>query len=78
VNGFDVPVASGHLRGMVEHHFPVVLGKDFVGTVEAAGPGVQSLRPGDVVFGVVMKAALGDGAAAATAPPAGYGLRSRS
>ena len=46
----------------MEHHFPVVLGKDFAGTVEAAGPGVQSLRPGEAVFGVVIKAALGDGA----------------
>ena len=37
VNGFDVAVAGGHLKGMIEHHFPVVLGKDFAGTVEAAG-----------------------------------------
>ena len=29
---------------------------------QAAGPGVQSLRPGDTVFGVVTKPALGDGA----------------
>jgi Alcohol dehydrogenase GroES-like domain len=62
VNGFDVAVAGGHLKGMIEHHFPVVLGKDFAGTVEAAGPGVQSARPGEVVFGVVIKAALGGGA----------------
>ena len=62
VNGFDVAVAGGYLKGVMEHHFPVVLGKDFAGTVEAAGPGVQSLRPGEVVFGVITKAALGDGA----------------
>jgi len=62
MNGFDVAVAGGHLKGMIEHHFPVVLGKDFAGTVETAGPGVQSARPGDTVFGVVIKAALGDGA----------------
>jgi NADPH2:quinone reductase len=62
VNGFDVAVAGGHLKGMMEHHFPIVLGRDFAGTVEAAGPGVQSLRPGDAVFGVVTKPALGDGA----------------
>ena len=61
VNGFDVAVAGGYLKGMT-HHFPVVLGKDFAGTVEGTGPGVQSLRPGDAVLGVVMKAALGDGA----------------
>jgi CBS domain-containing protein len=62
VNGFDLAVAGGHRNGLMEHHCPVVLGKDFAGTVEAAGPGVQSLRPADTVFGVVMKAALGDGA----------------
>jgi NADPH:quinone reductase-like Zn-dependent oxidoreductase len=62
VNGFDVSVADGCLRGIMEHHFPVVLGRDFAGTVEAAGPGVQSLQPGDTVFGVVTKPALGDGA----------------
>jgi NADPH:quinone reductase len=62
VNGFDVAVAGGHLKGMMEHHFPVVLGRDFAGTVEATGAGVQSVRPGDTVFGVVTKPALGDGA----------------
>jgi NADPH:quinone reductase-like Zn-dependent oxidoreductase len=62
VNGFDVSVANGRLKGLIEHHFPVVLGRDFAGTVEAAGPGVQSLRPGQAVFGVVTKPVLGDGA----------------
>src|SRR5580658_3341756 len=62
VNGFDVSVANGRLKGMIEHRFPVVLGRDFADTVEAAGPGVQSPRPGDIVFGVVTKTALGDGA----------------
>ena len=62
VNGFDVSVANGCLKGLIEHHFPVVLGRDFAGTVEAVGPGVQSLRPGQAVFGVVTKPMLGDGA----------------
>src|SRR5271167_3116803 len=62
VNGFDVAVAGGYLKVMMEHHFPIVLGKDFAGIVEAAGSGVRSLRPGDTVFGVITKAELGDGA----------------
>lgn len=62
VNGFDVAVAGGLMKGKMEHRFPVVLGRDFAGTVEAAGPGVQSLRPGDAVFGVVTKPVLGAGA----------------
>jgi NADPH:quinone reductase-like Zn-dependent oxidoreductase len=58
----------------MEHCFLAVLGKDFTGTAEAAGPGVQSLRLADTVFGMVMKASLGDGASAGTSrrnPPAG-------
>ncbi len=61
INGFDLAVANGYLKGMIEHRFPVVLGKDFAGTVEATGPGVDTLRVGDTVFGVVTKAELGDG-----------------
>ena len=62
VNGLDVAVAGGYQSGMTEPHFPVVLGRDFAGTVEAAGPGVRSLLPGDAVFGVVAETMLGDGA----------------
>src|SRR3954465_7933583 len=61
VNGFDLSVAGGHVVGMMEHRFPVVLGKDFAGTVEAVGEGVTRFAPGDKVFGVVMKPHLGDG-----------------
>ena len=39
VNGFDTAVANSYLKGMMEHRFPVVLGKDFAGTVDAARPG---------------------------------------
>ena len=45
-----------------EPHFPVVLGRDFAGTVEAAGAGVQSLLPGYAVFGVVTTTVPGNGA----------------
>jgi len=61
VNGFDLAVAAGYLKGMMEHRFPVVLGKDFAGTVDAVGPGVTGYAPGERVFGVVTKAYLGDG-----------------
>ena len=62
VNGLDVAVAGGYRTGMTEPDFPVVLGRDFAGTVEAAGPDVRSLLPGDAVFGVVAETMLGDGA----------------
>lgn len=61
VNGFDLAVASGSLQGGMEHRFPVVLGKDFAGVVDAAGPGVEGYAAGDRVFGVVTKPFLGDG-----------------
>jgi NADPH:quinone reductase-like Zn-dependent oxidoreductase len=61
LNGFDASVAAGRLQGMMEHRFPVVLGKDFAGTVAAVGEGVSRFAPGDDVFGVVMKPHLGDG-----------------
>jgi NADPH2:quinone reductase len=61
INGFDLSVASGRLKGMMEHRFPVVLGKDFAGTVEATGAGVDGVAEGDAVFAVVMKPELGDG-----------------
>src|SRR5438876_7525435 len=61
INGFDLSVASGRLKGMMEHRFPVVLGKDFAGTVEAVGPDVDDFAVGESTFGVLMKPELGDG-----------------
>ncbi len=62
VNGFDLAVAGGFLADMMEHRFPVVLGKDFAGVVEAVGADVDQYAVGDRVFGVVTKPHLGDGA----------------
>lgn len=61
VNGFDLAVANGFLKGAMEHHFPVVLGKDFAGEVDALGADVEGYSIGDRVFGVVTKPSLGDG-----------------
>jgi NADPH2:quinone reductase len=61
VNGFDLSVAAGLVKDMMEHRFPVVLGKDFAGTVDAVGPDVIDYQVGDRVFGVVTKPYLGDG-----------------
>ncbi len=52
VNGFDVFVASGSARGMMEHRYPVVIGKDFAGVVDAVGDGVERFAVGDEVAGI--------------------------
>jgi len=67
VNGFDLSVAAGYLQGMMEHRFPLIVGKDFAGTVEALGDGVDDsagFAVGDAVFGVLMKPVLGPGSLA--------------
>ncbi len=75
VNGFDLAVAAGMLKGMMEHRFPVVLGKDFAGTVEAVGTEVTRFAIGDIVFGVVMKPVLGDGSFGEyVSVPEGFGI----
>lgn len=61
VNGFDLSVASGRVKDWMEHRFPVVLGKDYAGTVEVVGEGVSDYAVGSRVFGVVTKPYLGDG-----------------
>jgi len=61
VNGFDLGEVHGFFTGYFEHRFPLVLGKDFAGTVDAVGPGVDGYAAGDRVFGVVTKDYLGDG-----------------
>ena len=35
VNGFDVFVAKGMARGMMEHRYPVIIGKDYAGEIDA-------------------------------------------
>ncbi|MEU5861923.1 NADP-dependent oxidoreductase [Nonomuraea sp. NPDC047529] len=75
VNGFDLAVAAGYLQQMMDHRFPLVVGKDFAGTVEALGEGVEGFIVGQPVFGVVMKPFLGPGSMAEyVTVSAGYGI----
>src|SRR4029453_11562707 len=53
VNGFDVFVAKGMARGMMEHRYPVVIGKDIAGEIDALGEGASGFALGDEVAGIV-------------------------
>jgi NADPH:quinone reductase-like Zn-dependent oxidoreductase len=53
VNGFDVAVAAGYVWDMIPHEFPVVLGRDFAGAVEAMDEGVSGVQLGDRLCGVI-------------------------
>jgi NADPH:quinone reductase-like Zn-dependent oxidoreductase len=62
VNGFDAAVAAGYVWDAMPHTFPVVLGRDFAGTVAAVGAGVARPEAGTRVLGVVTGPELGTGA----------------
>jgi NADPH:quinone reductase-like Zn-dependent oxidoreductase len=61
VNPFDWKVGDGMLDGQVPHTFPLVLGFDGAGTVEASGPGAKRFKVGDQVFGQFWQVPLGRG-----------------
>ena len=51
LNPVDWNVGLGYLKDYLEHKFPLVLGQDLSGIVDAVGPGVEGLQIGDEVFG---------------------------
>ncbi|MCU1616612.1 MAG: NADPH:quinone reductase, Zinc-containing alcohol dehydrogenase superfamily [Frankiales bacterium] len=55
VNPVDLDVREGRVVGAFPHHFPIIPGWDVAGVVEAAGPAVADLAPGDEVFGYVRR-----------------------
>jgi NADPH:quinone reductase-like Zn-dependent oxidoreductase len=64
INGFDLAVAAGRVWDVMKHEFPVVLGRDFAGTVESVGAGVEAFAVGDRVLGTIQSGGLGAGAIA--------------
>jgi NADPH2:quinone reductase len=56
VNPVDAFIAAGILKGMAEHTFPVVLGRDYAGVVEQVGPAVTGYAPGDEIYGWLLHA----------------------
>jgi NADPH:quinone reductase len=55
-NPVDNAIAAGMLSGMFEHEYPIVLGRDYAGVVEEAGPEVTRYAVGDEVYGFLVHA----------------------
>ena len=56
LNAIDNGLASGMMAGMMPHQYPLVLGRDAAGVVEAIGDGVEDIAVGDEVLGHVLLA----------------------
>ncbi|MFE2108424.1 NADP-dependent oxidoreductase [Kitasatospora sp. NPDC059463] len=61
VNPVDWKVREGRLDGLLDAHFPLVMGWDAAGVVRAVGGGVTEFAPGDEVYGYVRKDAVEHG-----------------
>jgi len=61
VNPMDLGMANGLFERRMPHVYPMVLGVDGAGVVEAAGEEVGGLRPGDLVHGQFLWAPVGHG-----------------
>jgi NADPH:quinone reductase-like Zn-dependent oxidoreductase len=61
VNPYDWKIADGALQGTMPHVFPLVLGIDAAGVVEALGEGTGRFRVGDRVFGQFLHSPVGVG-----------------
>ncbi|MCC6272616.1 MAG: NADP-dependent oxidoreductase [Deltaproteobacteria bacterium] len=61
VNPVDWKIREGLLEGRLPHAFPIVLGWDAAGVVEAVGEKVHYAKPGDAVFAYCRKDVIQDG-----------------
>ncbi|GAA2157858.1 NADP-dependent oxidoreductase [Kitasatospora kazusensis] len=61
VNPVDWKIRDGHLDGVLDVHFPLIMGWDVAGVVQAVGGAVTEFEPGDEVIGYVRKDAVEHG-----------------
>ncbi|MFJ8716165.1 NADP-dependent oxidoreductase [Streptomyces violaceus] len=53
LNPLDNAIAAGWMAENIAHEYPLVLGRDAAGVVEAVGEGVDHVAPGQEVFGSI-------------------------
>lgn len=61
VNPMDWKIAEGQLTGQLPHAFPLILGVDGFGHVEALGEGVREFSEGEAVYGQFFRVPVGSG-----------------
>lgn len=61
MNPFDWKMIDGILDGHVPHQFPLILGVDGAGIVEAVGEGVSRFKTGDRIYGQFIHNPIGEG-----------------
>lgn len=53
VNPVDWKTRKGMLKILIGSKFPMIIGADYSGVIEKVGPGVESFKSGDRVYGVI-------------------------
>ena len=61
INGFDVAVAAGMVKGMMEHRFPLVSARTSPDPSKGSVDASTTVTEGDQVFGVLIRDYIGDG-----------------
>ncbi|MEJ7665064.1 MAG: NADP-dependent oxidoreductase [Hymenobacter sp.] len=59
INPIDWKLRAGEMTAIIPVQFPVTVGRDLAGVVEAVAEDVESFRPGDAVYAVMPKEAFG-------------------
>ena len=59
VNPVDYKIRDGGVKVLIPYSFPLILGNDLAGDVEAVGPGVTKFKVGDAIYSRLDKDRIG-------------------